>query len=103
MRKFLSILLLSLLFGGNALSKECVDDTLKKNVQTGKYLFTVSNKLYRNMVLDRLDAALWLPYESLKICHVFYVDGLDGKPMGVFDIINIDDGGRKISAYLENN
>ena len=81
MGKFFSILLLSLFFSGNALSKECIDDTLKKNIQTGKYLFTVSNKLYRSMVLDRLDAALWLPNESLKICHVFDVDGLDSSIM----------------------
>ena len=67
MKKLLGIIILGLLLSSNAYS-ECIEDTLKKNIERGRYLLTTSGKLYDVLAGDNFNAMLWLSYSNLVIC-----------------------------------
>lgn len=85
--------LLALSFGANsaALGSECVDATLKENIDHGRQLLTTSGELYDVLVGDNFDAMLWLPMSSLQVCgprNLTY----EGKTYHLYKVINTDDG-----------
>ena len=93
------ITLLSLLtaFSATAQKRDCYDDFLTKNVDSGKFLFTGNGWVFETMAGDNIDAMLWLPTSSLLICSnpPFRYEG---KTYDVWLIINTDDG-EKVEAF----
>ena len=84
---------------GMSWSAECIEDSLSKNIDSGKHLLTNSGDLYDVLLGDNFDAMLWLPTSSLTICgprHLAY----KGKTFQLYKIINTDDG-ESVDAFRE--
>jgi hypothetical protein len=74
-----------------AFGSECVDATLKNNIDRGRHLLTTSGELYDVLAGDNFDAMLWLPMSSLQVCgprNLTY----NGKAYQLYKVINTDDG-----------
>ena len=96
-------LVLALLFGsvGTSFAQglHCTEDSLSKN-NRGKYLMTLSGRLFETLAGDRIDAMLWLPSSSLTICGPKNFS-YKGKSYTFYTINNTDDG-EKVDAFLVN-
>ena len=85
---------------GNA-NADCFNDTLKKNIERGRYLFTTSGVMYDVLAGDNFDSMFWMSYSDLYICGLGEFEH-NGKIYKLYEIINIDDDGEKITATKMN-
>lgn len=64
-------LTIAVLFGGMNISfaqwTNCVEDSLSTN-NNGKFLMTLSGRLFETLAGDSIDAMLWLPVSILLFC-----------------------------------
>jgi hypothetical protein len=86
-------LTIALLLGSLGVSwgAECIEDSLRKNIDSGRHLLTNSGDLYDVLAGDNIDAMLWLPTSSLTICGPRRLS-YKGKTFQLYKIINTDDG-----------
>jgi len=99
MKKLLSIIVFSLLFVESAYA-DCFKDTLKKNIERGRYLLTTSGVMYDVLAGDNFDSMFWISFSDLYICGPNEFEH-NGKIYKLYEIINIDDG-EKITATIMN-
>jgi hypothetical protein len=96
-------LFLAVLMGGVgdsfAQGTNCSEDSLSKN-NKGKYLTTLSGRLFETLAGDYIDAMLWLPVSSLMICGPRHLSH-KGKRYSIYKVINTDDG-EAVDAFLVN-
>jgi len=100
MKKILISIIIAIFIYSPSNAKECYDDTLKENIERGRYLLTLSGKLFKTLAGERFDAMFWFKFSDLVICGG---DGFiyEGETFYIYDIINIDDG-ETVSARLIN-
>ena len=68
----------------------CEDDTLSKNIDSGRKLLTTSGSLLDVLPGDNFDSMLWLAGSSLLICAEEIV--FQGNKHVIFSVFNLDDG-----------
>ena len=98
--KKLIILLVITFFTSKICFAQCVNDTLSKNIDRGKYLRTISGNLYETLPGEYIEAMLWLPISSLTICGPKYFN-YKGIRYEIFKIMNTDDG-ESVEAFLKS-
>jgi len=81
---------------GSSYARNCDDDTLEGKSDSGEILIMMSGAVYQVLAGDEIDSALWLPPADVLICES--VVNVGGKRYLVYEIINTDEHGEKVSA-----
>jgi hypothetical protein len=81
---------------GPASAKNCFDDSIRDVSQSGEVLVMLSGGVYEVLPGDEIDSALWLATDDVLICETSVP--YKGKVYTIFEIINTDEQGEKVSA-----
>ena len=92
------VLLACGLFASEANARKCLDDAISEVSDSGEILIMLSGGVYEVMAEDTIDSALWLPADSVLICERTFT--YQGKITLLYEIINTDERGEKVSARL---
>jgi hypothetical protein len=89
-------LLACMLFASAAQARSCLDDSISEVSDSGEILIMLSGGVYEVIAGDTIDSALWLTADTVLICERPFT--YQGKTYLVYEIINTDERGEKVSA-----